>query len=330
MVRRLKFFIFILPFLLTPSGLSSSKVWGAENQGAPKQASAPKTRTVVADLLMIDGNFYVVRGERGEIRIEVTPDTHLSETFKFGDRIKAILLPNDEALSITRAGSEEAIGIKTEEPAMNPKASSSPAPPASAPASPPSPAPAKPAAPKTPPTVQPQNRIIIADLLMVDRNLYIVRTEKGEIQIEITPQTQLAEKFKFGDRIKALVKPNDTAISVERASADEPSGIRMAIEPGPQGPSSLKETGSASASPPLDQDKAVASPPVVQPSQTRTIIAEILMVDGDFYVVRGERGEIRIEITPNTHLTEKFKFGDKIKAVVLPNDQAVSVERVPR
>ena len=47
---------------------------------------------------MIDENFYVVRGERGEIRIEVTSETKLSESFKFGDRIKAVLLPNDEAL----------------------------------------------------------------------------------------------------------------------------------------------------------------------------------------------------------------------------------------
>ena len=37
--------------------------------------SSPKTRTVVADLLEIEEDFYILRGERGEIRIEVTPGT---------------------------------------------------------------------------------------------------------------------------------------------------------------------------------------------------------------------------------------------------------------
>ena len=60
--------------------------------------SSPKTRTVVADVLDVEGDFHIVRGERGEIRIEVTPDTQISETFTFGDRIKAIVLPNDVAL----------------------------------------------------------------------------------------------------------------------------------------------------------------------------------------------------------------------------------------
>ena len=73
--------------------------------------SSPKTRTVVADLLMVDGDFYIVRGERGEIQIEVTPDTRLSEKFAFGDRIKAVLLPNDVAQIITRAAPDEPVGI---------------------------------------------------------------------------------------------------------------------------------------------------------------------------------------------------------------------------
>ena len=54
---------------------------------------------------------------------------------------------------------------------------------------------------------------------MVDGSFYVVRTEQGEVQIEITPSTQLAEKFKFGDRIKAMVTPSDKALSVVRASA---------------------------------------------------------------------------------------------------------------
>ena len=70
-----------------------------------------KTRTIVAEILMIDGDFYVVRGDRGEIRIEVTPDTKLSENFKFGDKIRAKVLSTDEAVSVERAAADEPIGI---------------------------------------------------------------------------------------------------------------------------------------------------------------------------------------------------------------------------
>jgi exosome complex RNA-binding protein Csl4 len=59
---------------------------------------------------MLDGNFYVVRGDRGEIRIEVTPQTTLSESFKFGDKIKARILPDDTALSIERAKPDQSLG----------------------------------------------------------------------------------------------------------------------------------------------------------------------------------------------------------------------------
>jgi exosome complex RNA-binding protein Csl4 len=77
----------------------------------PKESS--KIRTVVAEVLMIDGDFYILRGERGEIRIEVTPKTTLSESFKFGDKIKARILPNDTALSIERAKPDEPFGVHT-------------------------------------------------------------------------------------------------------------------------------------------------------------------------------------------------------------------------
>lgn len=296
-------------------------------------AQSAQTRTVVADLLMIDGNFYVVRGERGEIRIELTPDTALSEkTFKFGDRIKAVILPNDEALSITHAQAGEPVGITFNTPSpekkdvtpsvapsvpmtQTPSAAMSPPPQASAPGQ----------------TPGPQNRIIVADLLMVDRNFYIVRSERGEIQIEVTPETQLAEKFKFGDRIKAVVTPNDKALSIVRPSADEPNGIRLESTSTEANHQGSPQTSPTDSTKPRDQDRptfATDQPPASP--QQRVIVAEILMVDGDFYVVRGERGEIRIEITPQTKLSEKFGFGDRIKAVVLPNDKALSVERAPR
>jgi len=53
------------------------------------------------------------------------------------------------------------------------------------------------------------------------------------------------------------------------------------------------------------------------------------MIDGDFYVMRGELGEIRVERTPDTKVTEEFKFGDRIRATVLKNDKALLIERAP-
>ena len=270
---------------------------------------------------MIDGTFYVIRGERGEIRIEVTPETQLSETFKFGDRIKAILLPNDEAISITRAKSDEPVGTFSGTPAP---ASAEPVPSFS----PPSPA----ANTATPPGVpsSPKGsdvRIIIADLLMVDGNLYIIRSDYGEIQIEVTPQTELSESFKFGDRIKARVTPQDKALSIVRAKPGEAPGIRLEEAPIPSTPT-VPPVAIAPASEPTPTPKAPESTSTPKDSpKIRTVVAEVLMIDGEFYIVRGDRGEIRIEVTPQTTLSESFKFGDKIKARILPNDKALSIER---
>jgi exosome complex RNA-binding protein Csl4 len=285
-------------------------------QMVPSAIHSPpqNTRTVVADLLMIDGAFYVVRGERGEIRIEVTPETQLSEKFKFGDRIKAILLPNDEALSITRAQPGELSGITNSAPTP-PAPSASPSPESA----PPQPVPSSPK--------ESNVRIIIADLLMVDGNLYIIRSEFGEIQIEATPQTQLSEKFTFGDRIKARVTPQDKAISIVRASPGESPGISLEEASKPSTPKMPPVTSAPASEPAPPEKDTQASVPSKESSEIRTVVAEILMIDGDFYVVRGERGEIRIEVTPKTTQSETFKFGDKIKARILPDDTAVSIER---
>jgi exosome complex RNA-binding protein Csl4 len=270
---------------------------------------------------MIDGEFYVIRGERGEIRIEVTPDTQLSEQFKFGDRIKAVLLPNDKALSITRAQAGEPTGITSE--AIAP----APAPATPAPAASPSP---ELSTPQLAPSSRKESnvRIIVADLLMVDRNLYIIRSDYGEIQIEVTPETQLSESFKFGDRIKARVTPDDKALSIVRANPGESPGIRLeepTKSPTPTAPPAMASPDLAeSASPPKDLPETTSTK---EAPKIRTVVAEILMVDGEFYVVRGERGEIRIEVTPKTTVSESFKFGDKIKARILPNDKALSIER---
>ena len=293
----------------------------AQDSLSPK----PALRTIVAEILMVDRDFYVVRGDRGEIRIEVTPDTKLSEQFKFGDRIKAVVLPNDSAVSIERAGEGEALGISTQQPPPIESAPKSEVQETKAPVK--SSRPAEPDHSVPPPALEPVNqniRIVVAEILMVDGAFYVVRSERGEIRIEVTPDTKAEGKFKFGDRIKAHILANDKAISIQRASLDEPFGIVTATAPPrvvqekPKVP--LPESGVPDK--PAPETTFVAKTP-----KTRTIVAEILMIDGNFYVVRGERGEIRIEVTSNTKLTEKFKFGDKIKARVLANDVALVIER---
>ena len=276
--------------------------------------SSPKTRTVVADLLMVDGDLYIVRGERGEIQIEVTPDTRLSEKFAFGDRIKAVLLPNDVAQIITRAAPDEPVGITSsdvpEAPQLPPLTETS--------------LPAE----TTPPQVTqtPNVRVIIADLLMVDGSFYIVRSEYGEIQIEITPNTDLSEDFKFGDKIKARVTSTDKALSVVRAGKDEPTGVQEETAPIPSS-APTPPVPSTPTTKPTPSKQETPEPPAPEIPSTRIIVADVLMVEGDFYIVRGERGEIRIEVTPKTTISESFDYGDRIKAEVLPNDKALTIER---
>ncbi|MDH5585598.1 MAG: hypothetical protein OEZ57_07660 [Nitrospirota bacterium] len=311
----------LLPTLFVGLGFSITGMFSfLQAEDAVQLVSAQKTRTIVADFLMVDGGLYIVRGERGEIQIEITPETKLSEKFTFGDRIKAVLLPNDVAQSITRANPNEPIGIAINEV----QETAAPPPSASKDGQKPK------VAPPTlkPPTVQvPKVRLIIADLLMVDGSFYIVRTEYGEIQIEITPNTELSENFQFGDKIKARITSADKALSVVRAGKDEPAGIQdedapsVAATPAPPVPSAPSSNSTIVA-----EQKSPAVP-IETPPSTRIIVADVLMVDGDFYIVRGDRGEIRIEVTPKTALSESFNFGDRIKAEVLPNDKALSIER---
>ena len=279
----------------------------------------PATRTVVAEVLDVEGDFIIVRGERGEIRIEVKPDTEISEEFQFGDRVKAVLKPNDSAISVVRAGKDEPIGIKANASGTTPSPKrtqpTAPKPSSKKPT-------AKIASPPTP--IGPKTRLIVADLLMVDGDFYVVRGERGEIRIEATPDTKVSEKFDFGDRIKAKVLPNDKAIFIERAKPDDIVGTQT-LEPSAAAPSTHAAQSQEAPAKPTDPTPKMVLP--TPPQNTRTIIAEVLMIDGDFIIVRGERGEIQIEVTPDTKLSEEFQFGDKIKATVLANDRALSVQR---
>ena len=73
--------------------------------------STEPTKTIIGDLLDVDRDFYIVRGERGEIQIEATHKTEITEEFGYGDRIKALVLMNNKALKIERAGPDEESGM---------------------------------------------------------------------------------------------------------------------------------------------------------------------------------------------------------------------------
>ena len=268
---------------------------------AQKGASTEPTKTIVADLLDIDRDLYIVRGERGEIQIEATYKTEVTEEFEYGDRIKALVLMNNKALKIERAGPDDVPGV-VENKAATAKA---------------------PVLPKeggdkaaaSAPPQQPDRKTIVADLLDVDRDFYIVRGERGEIQIEATYKTEITEEFQYGDRIKALVLMNNKALKIERAGPDDVSGV-------------VQHVASSSSGADQAPAKAAGEPAWAQSYDTKVVEGQVLMVDGDFYVLRGELGEIRVERTPKTKMTEEFKFGDFIKATLKPNDQALTIERL--
>jgi exosome complex RNA-binding protein Csl4 len=292
--------------------LFTGYAWG---EGKPAQ----KTKTIVGDLLDIDRDLYIVRGERGEIQIEATYKTEVTEEFEFGDRIKALVLMNNRALKIERAGPNDVPGVVENQAAVvkgfpTKKAEKGKA---------------KPAVPvQSPQPKQPDQRIIIADLLDIDRDLYIVRGEYGEIQIEATYKTEVTEEFEFGDRIKALVLKNNRAIKIERAGPNDVLGITI-LQGAPVPVSEKAEAKPSQQSGAKDQAAKPAKDAVGRPpSDTRVVEGQILMVDGDFYILRGDLGEIRVERTEKTKVSEEFEFGDFIKAIVKKNDQAITIERL--
>ncbi len=150
----------------------------------------------------------------------------------------------------------------------------------------------------------------------------------AKFKLKLHQKTKLSEDFKFGDRIKARVTPTDKALSVIRAGKDEPTGIQEESSPIASSTSTPPvPTTPATKQTPSSSEKESSEPLVESTPSIRTIVADVLMVDGDFYIVRGERGEIQIEVTPKTILSESFDYGDRIKATVLPNDKALTIER---
>ncbi|MCY3954831.1 MAG: hypothetical protein OXF47_02405, partial [Nitrospira sp.] len=135
--------------------------------------STEPTKTIIGDLLDVDRDFYIVRGERGNIQIEATHKTEITEEFGYGDRIKALVLMNNKAVKIERAGPDDVTGVTENVPvvAQAPEPQQGAKGEASAPSAQPQ---------------QPESKTIVGDLLDVDRDFYIVRGERGNIQIEAT------------------------------------------------------------------------------------------------------------------------------------------------
>jgi exosome complex RNA-binding protein Csl4 len=177
---------------------------------------------------------------------------------------------------------------------------------------------------------QQPTKTVVGDLLDVDRDFYIVRGEHGEIQIEATYQTDITEEFEYGDRIKALMLMNNKALRIERAGPDDVSGVTIhqtALPSEPEGQEAETPPAKSAKAPTTKKTEAVSAPAESSQPDTRIVEGSILMVDGDFYVLRGERGEVRVERTPKTKVTEEFQFSDRIKATLLKNDKALVIER---
>ena len=283
------------------------------NASAQDGTSSQPTRTIIGDLLDVDRDLYIVRGELGEIQIEATHTTEVTEEFAYGDRIKALVLMNNKALKIERAGPDDMPGVTDNQPvaAEAPEARQENN--------------GQTAEPSVQPK-QPESKTIVGDLLEIDRDLYIVRGELGEIQIEATYTTEVTEEFAYGDRIKALVLMDNKALKIERAGPDDVPGVT--VHDVAASPSSDQGQDQASSSGGESTTQDVAPSTAGQGDEPRVVEGQVLMVDGDFYVLRGEVGEIRVERTAETRMTEDFQFGDFIKATVTPNDQALTIERL--
>ncbi len=281
-------------------------------------ASNQPTKTIVGDLLDIDRDLYIVRGERGEMHVEATYQTEVTEAFEYGDRIKALVLMNNKALKIERAGPDDVPGVVENKAAT-----------AKAPVTQNAEKDKAEASVPPPPAQQPDRKTIVGDLLDIDRDLYIVRGERGEIHVEATYQTEVTEAFEYGDRIKALVLMNNKALKIERAGPDDVSGV--VLHEATSFPSADQIPVQAAGKPAADGEggvQAAASSAVAQGDDIRVVEGQVLMVDGDFYVIRGEHGEIRVERTLKTKMTEEFRFGDFIKATVTPTDRALVIQRL--
>ena len=162
---------------------------------------------------MIDRDLYIVRGVYGEIQIEATYKTDVTEEFEFGDRIKAVVLMNHKALKIERAGPNDVPGVTILQGASGigpekAKAESAKESETNGQAK----KPVK-AAANGPPS---DTRVVEGQILMIDGDFYILRGDLGEIRVERTDKTKVSEEFKFGDFIKATVKKNDQALTIER------------------------------------------------------------------------------------------------------------------
>ena len=137
-------------------------------------------------------------------------------------------------------------------------------------------------------------------------------------QLQVTPGVPRAPPLEFNlEWIKA--------ISIERAPSDAINSVTINNDDSPP-PSSKAKSEKVSAK--KEKPKPEKSEKPTIPNE-KIIEGSILMIDGDFYVMRGERGEIRVERTPDTKVTEEFKFGDRIRATVLKNDKALKIERAP-
>jgi hypothetical protein len=73
-------------------------------------------------------------------------------------------------------------------------------------------------------------------------------------------------------------------------------------------------------------DTRPSSPPMPFSQTSQVVKGDVLMIEGDFYVVKDITGrETRLHVSADTKMDAKVKVGDKIEAHVTPDGHAKSI-----
>jgi uncharacterized protein YdeI (BOF family) len=148
------------------------------------------------------------------------------------------------------------------------------------------------ASPTPPPATEPAaaySEIVRGELVKIEGNYYVVRDDAGkEIRLHYGSDTELVGEVEPGDQIEVRASPVEHAMFIKPAAFAEP---------------------------------AAGAP-------TRTVIGELVKIEGPYYVVKDKAGrEIRLQVSRDTELAGAFRPGDRIEAQIAPLEHAMSVKR---
>lgn len=149
--------------------------------GGTTQSTGEPYRTVIVELLRVEGRYYVVKDEHGkEMHLLISPDTRTGGTFKPGDRIEVEASPIEHAMFI-RPLSKVHAEIDLEA----------------------------------------ATRTIRGRLQKIEGKYYVLKDENGrEFRLLVTASTEMAGMFKAGDDLEVAVSPVEHAMSIRGIAAD--------------------------------------------------------------------------------------------------------------